>query len=707
MAKRKKIKPMDDDEVLGYVNNALNDALDYNASVLSEQRAQGLKYYLAEPFGNEQKGKSQVVSHDVQEVVDWIMPSLIKTFISGDSVVQYEPETEEDVPQAEEETEYINYLFLRRNEGFKILHDWFQDALIMKNGIVKVYVEDYPCVKFDYFTGIDNDTYLEMLGDPEGSDEVIAASQNEDGTWDIKRKFTDNKRQIKVCAIPPEEFLISKNGKDIDTAQMVCHRPEVTKSDLREMGVPEDVLESIQYDEYDWTDTSPEKLIRENFDGTGDAGYQVGAIADANRKTRLNDTYIYLDVNGDGQTELRRILSVSNYIISNEEADCRPFADLTPWRIAHKFFGLSVADKINDIQRIRSKIMRSILDNIDTLNNGRWEVVEGQVNLDDLITNAQNGVVRTKGQGSIKPLDINPLPSDAYNMLDRLEEDRGKRTGVTDRSRGLDGNTLHSNQAAMSVNQLMTAAEQQIDLIARMFAETGVKRLFQILHDYSIKYQDQEEVFKLRGKYVRVNPSSWRKRYNLCVTVGIGNQNKDQQLMHLQRMWEMTQAVIAGGGLGILTSETNIYNLLKEITQNAGYKDISRFWLDPASPESQQAQKEKAEADAKPTPDDIKAQADMQRAQADAMSKQADAQKAQIDAQIQLAKLEVEKQNATVKLREIALKEDELQLERERFRWEMARDEAEYHLESKQQRQVAIGDGKTPVKRPRKKPSTE
>ena len=149
-------------------------------------------------------------------------------------------------------------------------------------------------------------------------------------------------------------------------------------------------------------------------------------------------------------------------------------------------------------------------------------------------------------------------------MLDRLEADRGKRTGVSARSQGLDQNTLHSNQAATSVNQMMTAAEQQIDLIARMFAETGVKRLFQLLHDHAIKYQDQKEVFELRGKYVEVNPSNWRQRNSLSVTVGIGNMNKDQQLLHLTRMFEMAQTIVAGGGMGILISEQNIYNYLRK-----------------------------------------------------------------------------------------------------------------------------------------------
>ncbi len=242
--------------------------------------------------------------------------------------------------------------------------------------------------------------------------------------------------------------------------------------------------------------------------------------------------------------------------------------------------------------------MRNILDNIYRTNTGRWAVLEGQVNLEDLVTNQQSGIVRMKTPGALTPLPAPELSAESYNMLDRLENDRSKRTGVSDRSRGLDEGTLHSNQAATSVNQMMTAAEQQIDLIARMFAETGVKRLFQLLHDLSIKYQDQQEVFELRGQWVQVNPSNWRSRTDMSVTVGVGNMNKDQQLIHLTRMMELAQTVINGGGMGILITETNIFNLLKEITENAGYKDVSKFWTDPNSPEAQQAAQQRAQEQA-------------------------------------------------------------------------------------------------------------
>lgn len=695
-AKKQKIRPMSDDEVLGYVTNWVNDAIDYDASELSQQRANGLSYYLGEPLGNEQEGKSKVVSRDVQETVDWIMPSLMKVFTSGDSVVQFTAQNAEDVPQAEQETEYINWLFLRKNPGFTILHDWFQDSLIMKTGIVKVTVEDNEYPKFDFFTGLDEETLLEIIGAP--NVEVLGQSMDDMGNYDVKIKTTNTRREIKVVNVPPEEFIIQRDAKSIEDAQFCGHRPQVTKSDLRLMGVPEDVLEGVQYDSYDRTDSSPEALVRDDYDGTGDAGYQAGPDADANRKTRITDCYVNLDVDGDGFAELRHIILVDDHIISNEEASCKPFADLSAHRVAHKFFGMSIYDKIKDIQEIRSTLMRNILDNIYNVNNGRYSVVEGQVNLDDLLTNRQSGVVRVKALNTLDTLPTPALGADVYNMLDRMEADRGKRTGVTDRSRGLDANTLHSNQAATSVNQLMTAAEQQIDLIARMFAETGVKRLFTLLHDFCVKYQDQEEVFQLRGQFVKVNPANWRERFDLSVTVGIGNMNKDQQLIHLTRMMEMAQTVVNNGGMGVLITESNIYNLLKEITQNAGFKDVAKFWTDPESPEAMEAKRKAEEAAQKPSPDDIKAQAEATRAQADMQAKQA-------QAQVELAKVELENKALTVKLREITLKEAELDLERERFAWERAKNEAEYVLEREQARAVNLGDNKVPNKTRPRKPS--
>ena len=620
----------------------------------------------------------------------------MKVFFSGGQVVKFNPSTIEDVPAADQETEYVNYLFSRKNKGFTESYDWFQDALIMKTGVMKVFVEEENCPQFDYFTGLDEMSLADIASQPDV--EVIAQTANPDGTYDIKLRKDSIKKNIRIRCVNPEHFLIDRDATCLEDSQFTAERSEQTVSWLREQGVPEDVIDELPFDEFEYADSTPEKLVREQFDGSGDFNQQVGAEAEANRKAWVTECYIKLDADGDGYAELRRIVTVGNHIISDEEWDCVPFAEINAHRIAHKFFGMSIYDKIKDIQDIRSSLTRQIMDNIYRQNTGRWAVLDGQVNLEDLISNTTSGVVRMKTLNAVVPMSTPQLTPDTYQMLDRFANDRSKRTGVSERSQGLDENTLHSNQAATSVNQLMTAAEQQIDLIARMFAETGVKRLFQLLHEHSIKYQDQKEVFELRGQYVAVNPANWRSRTDMSVTVGVGNMNKDQQLLHLTRMFEMMQTVIAGGGMGVLVNPSNIYNMLKEFTENAGYKDVSKFWQDPNSPEGQQAQQQRAEADAKPKPDDIKAQAQMAQAQGSNMKAQADAQAAQVESQLKLAELELKKQEATIKLREVSLKEAELQLDRDKFMWERARNEAEYQLEASQQRAAALGDGKVPNK---------
>jgi hypothetical protein len=279
-----------------------------------------------------------------------------------------------------------------------------------------------------------------------------------------------------------------------------------------------------------------------------------------------------------------------------------------------------------------------------------------------------------------------------------MERDKSKRTGVSDTTKGLNENVLHSNQAASAVNQVMTAAEQQVELIARMFAETGVKDLFQLLHDFATRYQDQQEVFQLRGEFVSVNPANWRKRTELQVTVGIGNMNKDQQLSHLMRMFEIAQTVVSNGGMGILISEKNVYNMLREMTINAGYKDVDRYWTDPESPEAKEAAKAKSE---QPSPEEkaIEAQLQIEQAkiQVDQIKAQADAQAKAAQAEIEKAKIELEKEQVMLQNREMTLKEEQMELNREKFLWEKAKNEVEFILERDQKRAVAIGDMNTPI----------
>lgn len=681
------IKKLDQDELVSIVSGYVHQSTVFQDNVLSKQMAEGNRYYTGQAFGNEKSDTSKVVSRDVADAVDWIMPSLMEIFGNGDKVVEYEPRNADDAEESKQATDYINYIYNSRNNGFLITYQWFKDALLNKNGIVKHYWENKEEVTFDFYTGLDQES-LELLLAEDDVD-ILEQTITTDGLYDVKISKKEMSGEVKVMNLPPEEFLINTEARSIEEADFTAHRRQVTKSDLRALGFSESVVSDISFSDENWGVQDEVYRSRHEYDNT-DQLINSSAANEAMRKGWLYECYVKVDYDGDGIAELRRIMYIDNKIISNEDWDLVPFSALTPNIISHKFYGLSLYDTLRDIQEIKSTLLRNLLDNMYRINNGRYAVLDGQVNMRDLLHNRAGGVVREKVTGAVRALEVPKLPVESFQMLGYLDTVAENRSGASSRTKGQESNTLHSNQAASSVNQVMTAAQQKQKLIARVFAETGFKQLFKNLYSLVTKHQDKEDIFRLRDKYVTVNPATWRDNANVTVSVGIGNDNKSEQQLHLQRMWEMTQGVVNTGGMGILTNYDKMYNLMVEMSKNSGYKNYNDFWVDPSTPESQQAQQALQQAQAKPKPDEIKANADAQKKQADS---QMDGQKLQAEAQAKDRELTIREREVAVKERELTIADEELQIQRERLQLDTFGKVADARLEREQGRPVAIGQG--------------
>lgn len=685
--KKKQIERMNTDALKAIVDEHIHKTAAFNETILTRQIANSLRYYYGQPFGNEQPHKSKVVSRDLADAVDWIMPSLMRIFANGKKVVEFEPQGPEDIELSEQATDYINYLLLRRNEGFKVLYQWFKDALLAKVGVVKHYWEEKIEPVSDYYTGLDAES-LELLLSDENVD-LLERDALPDGTFNVKIVKYERKGRIVVDNVPPEEFLINIDARTLKEAEFIAHRREMTKSDLIAMGYDEGLLDSIPFENISYDFNNDIRNARNSNDRT-DIGMRVSHNP-AMERAWVNECYIRVDYDGDGIAELRRVVYVGNEILENEEADCAPFSTLTPTIVPHKFYGLSLYDQLHDIQEIKSTLLRNMMDNMYLQNNGRYEVMDGQVNLDDLLNNAAGGVVRVKMQGAIKPLDTPALPKENFDLLGYFDNIREDRAGVSKTSKGLDDNTLHSNQAASSVNQVMNAAEQRVELIARTFAETGVRDLFRNMYALVCKHQQKEDIFRLRNKYVTINPANWRTREDLLVSTGIGNNNKDQQLLHLQRLMELQQTMKGQGGENIIVGWEQQYNLLVEIAENAGYPDFAKFFLDPTQPAQMQAIQALEEAKKQPTPEMIKAKAEESHKQGDTQIK---SQEGQTNAQMKARELDIREREVATKEAELRLKEEELELEKQKIQLELFGKVADYRLEKDQERPVGIGDGK-------------
>jgi hypothetical protein len=681
------IKKLDEDELVSIVSGYVNQSTVFQDNVLSKQMAEGNRYYTGQPLGNEKSDTSKVVSRDVADAIDWIMPSLMEIFGNGDKVVEYEPRNADDAEEAKQATDYINYIYNSRNNGFLITYQWFKDALLNKNGIVKHYWEETEEVNFDFYTGLDEESLSLLVA--EDNIDIIEQTVTVDNLYDVKISKREKSGEVKVMNLPPEEFLINTEARSIEEADFTAHRRLVTKSDLRALGFDESMISDIGFTDENWGIQDEVYRSRHEHDAT-DQLINSSASNEAMRRGWLYECYVKVDYDGDGLAELRRIMYIDNKIISNEDWDLVPFSALTPNIISHKFYGLSLYDTLRDIQEIKSTLLRNLLDNMYRINNGRYAVLDGQVNMRDLLHNRAGGVVREKVTGAVRALEVPKLPVESFQMLSYLDTVAENRSGASSRTKGQEANTLHSNQAASSVNQVMTAAAQKQKLIARVFAETGFKQLFTNLYSLVTKHQDKEDIFRLRDKYVTVNPATWRDNANVTVSVGIGNDNKSEQQMHLQRMWEMTQGIINTGGMGILTNYDKMYNMMVEMSKNSGYKNYNDFWVDPSTPESQQAQQALQQAQSKPKPDEIKANADAQKKQADS---QMDGQKLQAEAQTSDRELTIREREVAVKERELTIADEELQIQRERLQLDTFGKVADARLEREQGRSVAIGNG--------------
>lgn len=620
---------MTDEELKAALDEEIHNAVGYNSSELSEQRKKALEYFYGEPFGNESEGRSQYVSPDVRDTILWIMPSLMRIFTGGDHIVRFEPQGPEDEEGSNQATDYVNYIFQRQNDGFLTLHTWFMDALMSKNGFVKVYWEKYDEYKTENYEGLTDDEFAYLAKDAEvleHTEEVI------DGVTLHSAKIRTKEKVGKCCVIPvpPEEILVNSSpiapfGKN----RFKAHRRRVTISELKEMGYT-DVDDITTYEDEDYNE---ERTARSSFDDT-DNGEKTSRPE--NRQVWLAECFVKLDYDGDGIAEDRTVTLAGNKILDNVEGHSARLISLTPIPLPHKAFGMSIADLVMDLQLLKSTIFRQILDNMYLANNGRYMAIDGMVNIDDLLTSRPGGIVRVKTFDAVKPMQPPLLGAPAFNLLEYVDHIKDVRTGVNRDLQGLDPDTI--NKTATAQSNRLGAAQSRIELIARIFAETGVKDLFYAILECVQKHQDKAKVIRLRNQWVPMDPREWANKFDMTVSVGLGTGSKDSVLGALL---ETIKLQLSDLQMGLPTvTPMNLYESRLELMKVQSIKGAERFWTDPsqvpppppqADPGMIEIEKAKIDAQAKVQTTAMKNQASLQKT---ALQSQQKAQLTQFNAAV-------------------------------------------------------------------------
>ncbi len=658
---------MDSGQIKGILDNEIDNAIGFIETETTEARRKALDFYLRNPYGNEIEGRSQIVTGEVAEAIDGALPQLIRVFTTTEDIVYFEPQSPGDEETAKQATDYCNWVFYRENEGLLILHNWFKDALLQKVGVVKAYWEKKEDVNVEKYKNLSEDELAMLLSD--GSLEVVEQEVEfiEGGidpmgmpiqvpVYEVKVRSVKKYGCVKIENVPPEEFIISKSARTIEESPFVAHRRLMTRSELIALGYDKKIVDGLpSYDDLQFT---PERVARFS---QGEQPDEDTSLDPAMQTVEVFDCYIRIDENEDGIAELRRIVYAGSEILEDDECDYVPFHAVCPIPIPHKFFGQSLADRTMDIQLIKSTVTRQMLDNLYLTNNARVGVVDGQVNIDDMLNATPGGVIRMKNPNAMVPIQVPAVTAQAFPMLEYLDAVQAKRTGVSDAQQGLDPDVLN-NVSATAVAAMMKSNSGKLELIARIFAETGVKSLFKgILHLLG-KYQDKPKLVRMRGKFVQFDPRMWSNQYDVSINVGLGSGDREQKLAMLQMIIAKQEQILQSyGPSNPLVSVRQYRDSMARLIEAAGFKDASVF-MSEITPEV-----EAQIAQPKEPPPDM--QAEMAK-----MLAQVEREKTEAKSQIESAKLDLERQNLEA---EFTRKGIELQMRNQRDQSEMRIKEAE------------------------------
>ena len=669
------LEPLTDDEIEGIVSTAIDDAVDFIDSDIAPSRIKAQRYFDGECDIGFEPGRSRVVATKVRDTVRAIKPSLMRVFLSSSRFVEYIPRGPEDVQLANQATEYMHYKFQEMN-GFRILSDVFHDALIKKVGIAKVYYEEYDTSEIHTFTGLSDAQYTAIVMDPdveviEHSEEVIEQQVMVDEllgpemvqkTHDLKVMRRSMDGDLCVLSVPPEEFFIDRNARSIDDCYICGHRTDMRVGDLVAMGFDFDEVSNLDGSTDVIDMTAQEDQTRRGY--TTNADEDENAVDPSMKKVLVTDAYMKIDADGTGIPILHHLIlgGTSYKLLSAEPCDEIPFAIFEVDPEPHTFFGRSIADLLFEDQDAATSVLRGILDNVAMTNTPRLGVVDGQVELDDVLNNEIGGIIRMTQPGAVQPFSVPFVAGQTMPALQYLDQMIEGKTGVTRASMGLEPDSLQSTTRA-AVQATVQAAAGQIEVMARNLAEGGMRRLFSLLLKKTVRHADAPQFMRLNGEFTEVDPRVWDVGMDLSINVGLGTGREEEKAAAYREILGLQMQVYQGyGPQNGVVSLVNIRNTVADMMAAAGIRNAERYFQ-PITPEYEQQLLMQAQQ-----------QAQMQQQQGQGGPEQAymqaESMKAQTRAQVDMQKAAMDHQRRMI---ELAAKDD---LERDKMAQDLMIDQA-------------------------------
>ena len=517
---------------------------------ISPDRTQRWDRYYGRPLGNEVKGRSQFMSRDMMETIEWIMPTLIRTFASGDPKVDIFVENQPPVI-GQALVKKIQDDIDRNREGnlFMLFYQWFKDGLVSGTSFIKVFWEkqfglreiSFPQLQYAQMKQLEMDPDVEIIGFQEGQD-MVGLPVYTDVKATVKTLTQD---RLVADNIPHWEFITTAQSRDVNDNAPKTHITEVTLDYLKR--VSEAFTESddepyfknldrLERDDGDSTrkQDSERTQYMDHEDDSEDMPDTDGGKG--KKIIKLSEHYTQLDVNNDGYLEDCTIWFGNDVMLRYEinDDDLVPICSIKPVVDCYKSFGIAWAALLEEIQNLKTVMIRRLLDNFDFQNSGRWFRKPGAVvDIRALLDNVPGGVV-TADPDSLVNVAPQPFHPSNLTFLDYIDNIKEQRTGSTKYNQGQDSDSL--NKTATGIQMIQSAAQQRIELIARVFAETGLVDFYRKSALLYQKYLTKPFTISVKGQQVQVTPEMLQGEIYAKVNMGVEAQVGVVESQKLERL---------------------------------------------------------------------------------------------------------------------------------------------------------------------------
>lgn len=605
MADRERLTP---DQIQGLVASGLEDCRSYN-EILSVERTEATRDYNGEPLGNEEEGRSQVVVTELRDAVLGVLPSLVRVLLGADHPVEFVGTRPDEGPAAEQATEYVRAIFAEENPGFRNTVAVLKDGLIRRVGIFKWYHDPSAAVKAYRMEKLLPEQVKALELDPDVTiTKVIETKGQPEVTVELTKKQGDGR--IVVDAVPPDEFYINREARSIETAMIAAHVRDLTKGQLLDMGIDEGFInEAMSAKAPAESLNNLEAAARRPAESDNRPDPDMGA---ANAKIKYCEGFFRLDVDGDGVAELRKICTVGpGYKIvpgSNIPWDHIQFSLFSPDPEPHTAIGHSWRDRLKDIQRIKTGVLRGTLDSLSLAMYPRMTYEQGYVSVADMLNTAIGAPIRMTKPGAVQEFRHVFVGADTLPFMQFMDDLTERRIGRNNGVAGLDADALQSTEKG-AVQAAIQGSQEQAEMLARIFAEETLKPMFKGILTLLIKHRPRKQVVRLRGQWVELQPDAWNVNMDVRVNVALGQGFTDRKIQTMLGVAGQQKEILATyGPSNPLVSVAMFRNTIARVLMLQGVMDVDSYFK-PVDPNWEPPQ-----APPQPTPEQILAEAEQNMA---------------------------------------------------------------------------------------------